>query len=156
MKKVFLFIGLALCLASCGDDDEGNGGSGNDTFEAKIDGRAYSISGQYAWADLIADDLFAVYGSEDQTSAGFSNLFISFIGTPSVGTYDFSDTDQAVGTYLNTGSGATWTTGVSGSGTVEVTEISADRIKGTFSFKGGDGSSIIDVTEGNFDVRIGF
>lgn len=159
MRSVFYLITLMMLITSCGDDDGGSNGGGDGFFKCTVDGTAYDIQGQYAWAELIADDLFVVYGSEDQTMAGFNNLFISFIGRPTVGTYDLSDSDIAIGTYLDTGSGETYLSALSGgSGEAEVTEITTDRVKGKFSFfapKAND-SGLLEVADGEFDVRIGF
>ncbi|MEL6123046.1 MAG: hypothetical protein AAFQ02_07230 [Bacteroidota bacterium] len=161
MKYIAFFLSLTLLVACSDDDDAGNaGGSSDDQFSATIDGQSYEISGRFAFAEPIDDDLFAVYGSEDQSTPGFTNVFLSFEGRPTVGTYDLSLGSGTLGTWINTGSGETFISGFTGgSGTAEVTEITDDRIKGTFSFVGVDvGGSLPNkvVENGTFDVRIGF
>lgn len=153
---------MTLFTVSCSDDDDnGGGGSSDDKFSCTIDGASYDISGQYAWADFVGsgNDLFAVYGSEDQTQSGFSNVFISFEGgKPTVGTHEMGLGKKALATWIDTGSGSTFISGLpGGSGSVEVTEITDSRIKGTFSavIANADGATK-KLENGSFDVRIGF
>lgn len=159
-----LFLFSALLFISCGDDDD-NGGNGdsNDKFECTIDGTSHKISGQYAWAAFVGsgEDLFAIYGSEDQTqSGGFQNVFLSFDGgKPTVGTHEMGLGKKAIGTILNTRDNTTFISGLQGGGgSIEITEISDSRVKGTFSFTAvsTDGSTTKKVENGTFDVRIGF
>lgn len=161
MRNFVVALCISFALISCSSDDDNGGGNGggDDFFNSKVDDVERSISGQYAWAEPIADDLFVIYGSEDQTTAGFSNLFISFTKRPTVGKYDLSDSDQAIGTFLDTGSGDTYISSFpGGSGEAEITEITAERVKGKFSFfapKAND-TGLLKVADGEFDVRIGF
>ncbi len=155
IRKSFVFLLVSLFLVSC--DKEGDaGGSGSDSFECSIDGSAHKISGQYAFAQKVATDIFAIYGSEDQTKKGFKNVYISLKAEPAVGKYDLGVDKAGSGNILETGTGTLFNSSFpGGSGSLDVTEKSASRIKGTFSFIGVDAAgNKKNVTNGKFDIKI--
>lgn len=156
MKHIFGLTALLLLLLACEKDADGGNDSNGDFFKCKVDGQAYEITGEYAFADPIATDLFGIYGSEDQTQSGFTNVYISLSSEPEIGTYELTDPDIGTGNYLDTGSGAIFSSAFpGGSGTVEITEKTSSRVKGIFSYVAvnADGASK-EITDGEFDVSI--
>jgi hypothetical protein len=157
IRKSFMFLLISLFLVSCDKESSADGGgSGSDSFECSIDGTAHKISGQFAFAQKIATDIFTINGSEDQTKKGFKNVYISLKAEPSVGKYDLGVDKAGSGNILETGTGTLFNSNFpGGSGTLDVTEKTASRIKGTFSFIGADATGIKkNVTNGKFDVKI--
>ena len=159
MQKILsmLMLMTMLILSSCDKEDDGGSNSGGgDSFECEIDGTAHKISGKFAFAQKVDAEVFAIYGSEDQTKSGFKNVYISMKSVPAKGVYDLSKSDVGSGNILETSSGTLYNSNFpGGSGTLEVTEKTDNRIKGSFSFVGATGQGAKKtVTKGKFDVSI--
>ena len=162
MKQVLFFLLLASTtfLVACNDDDM-TGGDGNNSFEAQVDGNAYSANGLNAYATVFsADNSIAIYGTGTPGTDAYDLLFIALEDnlTGDVGTYELGLDKQGHGTYTNSASDFTYSTVSSAaSGTLEVTERTDTRIKGTFSLtlvNATDDTDIIEVQNGSFDVEI--
>ncbi len=158
-SKYFLFILFAISAFSCSDDKEDtttNNNTSSDLFECSIDGVAYKITGNFAFAEKVSTDIFGIYGSEDQTKPGFRNVYISLAKEPTVGKYELISNDVGSGNILATSTGTLYSSNFpGGNGSVEITEKTSSRIKGTFSFVGVTASGEQKkVTGGKFDVRI--
>lgn len=151
-----LLVLVVLCLigfSSC----ERSENTGSDNFSCVIDGKKYEITGEYAFAQAIANDLFAIYGSEDQTISGFKNVYISFEGMPEEKKYSMNFGDPTSGNIVHTSNGDVFLSVFEGGeGTVEILEISDSRVKGEFSFVAvsADGLTKMVVENGSFDVPI--
>ena len=156
IKKTVFLVLIAVLLVSCDKEEESSGGGGSDSFECSIDGVSHKISGQFAFAQKVASDIFAIYGSEDQTKKGFKNVYVSLTSEPSVGKYDLGPGKAGSGNILETGTGTLYNSNFpGGGGSIEITEKSSTRIKGTFSFVGTTSSGEKkNVTAGKFDVKI--
>lgn len=158
ITKSLVLLLISLVLISCGKDDEagGDSGGGGDTFECTIDGASHKISGQFAFAQKVASDIFAIYGSEDQTKSGFKNVYISLSAEPTVGNYDLGTDKAGSGNILETGTGKLFNSNFpGGSGSLEITEKTSSKIKGTFSFIAVDATgNKKTVSNGKFDVKI--
>ena len=125
-----------------------------DTFFAKVDG-----------TEFVDDDIFVVVSEVNGASqisiqainADDTTLAVNLDQNITVGTYTITGTnvatDKARGRY-EVGD----TTNFANSGTVTITEKTALRVKGTFSFNVGPfsgGTTTHTVTEGTFDVQYG-
>lgn len=158
MKHKFLIFLLIFSL-SCGNDDTDSGNTGggdNSFFQCKIDGEAYKITDQNAFAQKIAEDLFAIYGNEDPTKQGARRVYISLVKVPTVGKYEINNNDVGSGSLLEASTGTLFNSAFpNGSGELEITEISANRVKGKFSYIATKTDGVKkDITEGSFDVKI--
>ena len=98
--------------------------------------------------------MFVIYGSEDATKANFRNVYISLPKAPAVGKYDINNNDVGTGSFFQ--SAKLYNTAFpGGSGKLEITEKTNDRVKGTFNFVGTTTTSEQKtITEGSFDVSI--
>lgn len=157
-------IAFALTISAC-DSDSDDGGDGNVTLgkmEAKVDGTQWDASN--ATASTVTAGGFSILtiagakATNSNTSA--DAMTISFSLAPgenlSTGTYTLGTAPLASMSFTP---GADLTNTILGlTGTVTITTINDDEVKGTFSFEGesalsGDTSS---VTSGSFDVEFGF
>jgi Family of unknown function (DUF6252) len=157
MKKILFGFAVASVFIACSkDDNDDTQVSSTDKFECTIDGKAHSISGKFAFADKISEDLFGIYGSEDQTKSGFKNVYISLPKEPSVGSYDLSKNENGSGNILETSSGTLYNTNFpGGSGNLTITEKTESRIKGTFEFDAVSPTNEHRIVKaGKFDVPI--
>ena len=163
MKQLFLFLILssAFLATSCNDDDMSGGSDGDDLFTAKIDGTDYRAEGTNAYATLFSvDNTIAIYGTGTPGTEAYPLLFVAFDenNTGDVGTYEMGLGKPVVGTYTNSAAEFTYgTASDQASGTLEITERTETRVKGTFSFTGvnlSDTSDRVEITDGSFDVTI--
>ncbi|MBD3580889.1 DUF6252 family protein [Flavobacterium selenitireducens] len=118
-----------------------------DTFTANVDGAAYDAS-----------DIFVTEAGSGGTNiisisapSGNANLTVAVMSDITVGNYPITGsiaTDDVQVMYMNT-SGAG---GPATSGAVNITQKTADRIRGTFTATVTSGSTTFQITQGNFDV----
>jgi len=158
MKSLqYLFLALVLITSSCKKNK--NEVNSSDTFwKCEIDGQAYEITGQFAYAESFdVDSTIAVYGSEDPTTTGYQTVYISFKDSGVEGSYDLGLNGGAVGTIFNTGTGITYVSGLQGGGgTMNVSNVDADEVEGTFEFTAvnvADPNDTVVVSGGSFKVR---
>ncbi|WP_298136281.1 DUF6252 family protein [Flavobacterium sp.] len=146
LKKLTVLLVLVLTsslLVNCSSD--GDGGSSSDTFYLK-----YKINGT-----LVEVSDPEVINSLSKSLTGFTtngkSLTLYFPLDVATGTYSITDEPSNVDAY-----GASYSdfeTEVASdneTGTVTVTQVNADVIKGTFSFVGTNEGATYTVTEGEF------
>lgn len=158
--RLLLLLGLSFLLTSCDKDEDPGGGSGDSKyfFEVKFDGATFRAEGEdVAWADLDGGtgNKLAIYGTDAPTAPGARRVWIVLPEKQGVGTYDMAVGGDAIASFLK--EGKVFSSGlVNGSGTLEITEQTADNVKGTFSFVGigTDGGATKDFTEGKFNVKL--
>jgi len=155
-KFLILIFTSALLFSSCAKDEESSSDNTSASFfQCKIDGTDYKITGDNnAYAKQTGSDLFVIYGSEDATKANFRNVYISLPKVPSVGKYDINTNDIGSGSFFQ--SAKLYNSAFpGGSGTLEITEKTETRVKGTFNFVGTTTTSEQkNITDGSFDVAI--
>lgn len=148
-----LLIAGVVFLGSCKKDntDPDTPAGSNGSITLKVDGSAWNAS--LSVQAVNTNGVINVTGSDSNAKqAGVTLYGISATGTYQVGP-------------PNTGNMLRWTeglgqeqtfqaNGVIGSGTVTVTELSASKIKGTFSFTGfNTAQTSKQITEGSFEAN---
>ncbi|TYB75806.1 DUF6252 family protein [Bizionia myxarmorum] len=165
LLTVFMMVTAIASLSSCKSDDDGgdpttSGGAG--IISAKIDGIAFSSLEITSMASEITAGPSTTLTFQGNTSNKAISVILS--GFDGVGTYQLSDSNIfSSATYSEPNVSdptnmPTWNAPYQDSGLigeVKVSENSADRIKGTFTFKA---KNVIDdtmknVTEGTFDLK---
>lgn len=159
-RAVALFFGLALLVAGCDSSENGENPNSDGTLTASVNGSSFSAALVTATGTT---DVLAVAGVTNIDGSSGSNqrqLVISVAG-PSVGTHHTSMQNPGVVlTYIegDPSNLATYVaSGITGSGTVVISELSASGAKGTFeftAFRDGNPNSgdQVEVTNGSFDV----
>ncbi|GEM_PF-2735427 len=148
-----LLLGLCLLFSNCSSDDD----SSSEFLRASIETISFDSSGgdNAVTGSLIdsGDEItFLVQGTND--SADIMILLIS--DYQGVGTYDVGTTEESSGTasFTESSSLRNWSSNSEGgSGTIMVTEETANEVNGTFEFMGVEGedqSSSRSVTNGSF------
>ncbi|MEM9997022.1 MAG: DUF6252 family protein [Bacteroidota bacterium] len=150
LATLLLCACFALILTACDSDDDDDlpGGpiGGNAGVTATVDG-----------ADWTSATLAAAGRDETDTSFGFGGFSADgssiTISVQSLSTGTYSTTDEVfVGVYSSSSTAIPFSTVLGGSGTITVTSITAERVRGTFSFTASNGSGTVSVTNGEFDV----
>ncbi|GGD14353.1 DUF6252 family protein [Flavobacterium orientale] len=175
MKSIKLICALLIAgsfsfFTSCSSDDNGGGG-GNaaaGTIKAKVDGTNVTTMEMVTLANQVGT-MLSIQGNTGGTS---SKAFVLNVTTfDGVGTYDIGGTlglGQANASYTefnvnlsNPAASETniWSAPYTGGdkvGEINVSEITATHIKGTFSFsaKNSDDNSMKQITEGSFNVEL--
>ena len=170
MKKIkqlgkIAFLALAISFGSCSSDDGGGstgGSAGDGTITAKVDGKSITTI-KMATVGVSSSNFLTLSGTT-MNQEGISITVYNYTGE---GTYNAISGNEvgAVFSYIKVdlndpqSSHNTWyapledTSGVTG--TITVTEASADKVKGTFSFKGAnDLGTFKNVTNGSFNVAL--
>lgn len=150
-----LFLAIGFTLTSCDKDDDDNDEPNNTTggeLSATIDGNEWSAS--LSVGAVNSSGVISVTGSD----ANSNQLQISILNATSTGTYSLggSMTNSNYGRWTTgTGQSDTYTTMLGqGSGEVTITELTADRVKGTFYFDAlNDQQQQVDVTSGSFNAK---
>lgn len=157
--KLFLLV-LVCSIAFVGckkdDDDENPDDGGTElaggSMSAKVDGQAFEAT--LAVQATVSGNVFSFAGTANSASS-VRQINIALADYNGTGTYTFSEV----------GSTAVWSEGTSGdkiftanvllgSGKVNITEVTSNRIKGTFEFTAVNGSQTRTITEGKFNVKI--
>jgi hypothetical protein len=151
MKKSIFSIALfgILALVSCKKDEDSGGGS---SFTAKVNGETYKADGLLAYATSFGD-YTNVYGVADASGTG-ETMYFSIPTDASKGTYQFDADYPAY--YVDADGNAFATVWGGGSGSVTITDIDADHVEGSFSFKAFDAATEAEekaVTDGKFNVE---
>lgn len=118
-----------------------------DTFFAKVDGTEF-VDTLVTGAEVGSDP--DVWLNVDAVDASLNNITVAFKKSMGTGTYVITGgtTDNASCSF-STASGIDYD---GTSGTLIITSLTADRVKGTFSFVGSDGTVSKTISEGSFDV----
>jgi hypothetical protein len=155
--KTLALIALAMLVAACGGDATGPAVLTGGTMSATVDGAAWTANtsvgaarnGQFIGLAGVS----GMGGSQTTISMGFPDALGTFTATTAVGIN---------ANFSVAGTGALWQAlgigAIVGSITVTVTELTAERVRGTFSFTAPPVASTVatgtkTVTSGSFDAR---
>jgi hypothetical protein len=151
-----LVIALTLTLGACDsdntDDDNNNPPGAVGTMEALIDGTQWTAANATA-NSVTAAEITSLFIAGATASA--DAMTITFVGTVATGQHTLGDGTLVSMSFIDSGEIAN--TFVGSTGTVNITVITSEKVKGTFSFNGkraSDGESVT-VTSGTFDVEYG-
>jgi len=116
-----------------------------DTFFAKVDGAEFvdtlltgaTVGGTDPWLNIAA------------VNANLDDITVAFRKSMGVGTYSLDAVNMDTSASLSLANGDDYD---ATSGTLTVTELTATRVKGTFSFVGSNGVTTKTISEGSFDV----
>ena len=157
MKKWLLkgaIILLSLIIVGCEKDDN-NKDSNSYHFTAKVDGAAWSSASSQLIGSRIEDYLF-VSGATSNEHETISINFFDFPGT--TGTYNMGTGEYEFHCFYNIGETSYFVFDdvPAATGSLVITAIAANSVKGTFSFKGfnNDENASVTVTEGSFHLPI--
>jgi hypothetical protein len=157
-----LFAAIVLAAAACGGES-GPSDDADGHFTAVINGEDFSSDPAYVNLGInvttVAPGLYVIAGAHvEGTSSESVNLTLYNVRGP--GTYPIGVGASVVGgSGIVTDDGKGWGTDLSGSaGTVTITELTATRMKGTFSFIAqavtGGATGTREVTDGDFDLKV--
>lgn len=157
-----LFAAIVLAAAACGGES-GPSDDADGHFTATIDGEDFSSDPAYVNLGVNisaqAPGLFVISGAHvEGTSSEAINLSLYNVRGP--GTYPIGvGATVDGGSAIVTDDGKGWGTDLSGdAGTVTITQLTATRIKGTFSFVAqavtGGATGTREVTDGDFDLAV--
>ncbi|MEE4260074.1 MAG: DUF6252 family protein [Bacteroidales bacterium] len=151
LLSMLLIAGIVL-LMSCNknDDDTGPIGS-NGSISLKVDGSTWNAS--LSVQAVNAGGVINVTGSDSNAKQAGITLY----GITETGTYKVGPPNQGNMLRWTEGLGQTQTfqaNGVIGDGTITVTELTDNKIKGTFSFTGfSTEQTSKQITEGKFEAN---
>jgi hypothetical protein len=163
MKSMFRTAGLfvlAATIGACGGGDSTGPGGGNGSVRATVDGSSFNAN--LATAAVHKDGVLSFAGVQSQGGTTRS-INIGLVNVNGPGTFTFGGGNMHVVTYsevqgTDAQNSKAWTANmVAGTGTVTVTELSASRAKGTFSFTlqpGFNATGTKTLSNGTFDIRI--
>ncbi|WP_159946882.1 hypothetical protein [Polaribacter septentrionalilitoris] len=151
LKKLMLFLFVAVLTSCSNSSDEDLGLSGEGTLTAKVDGQTWSSLKATVGA-VVSSGVLAVQGS---TSNG-EYIRINITNYTGVGTYKTGDNLTNVNSisYGTIDPIASWMSTFNiGSGTIEITEDTATTVTGTFTgINASANNSTKTVTEGSFSA----
>lgn len=153
LKKLMLFLFVAVLTSCSNSSDEDLGLSGEGTLTAKVDGQTWS-SLKATVSATVSNNVLAIQGS---TSNG-EYIRFNIMNYTGVGTYKTGDNLSNVNSisYGTIDPIASWMSTFNiGSGTIEITEDTATTVTGTFTFTGinaNANNSTKTVTEGSFSA----
>ena len=148
---LILLLGTVILFGSCKKDSDDNPDAGNGTISLTVDGATWSAS--LSVQAVKTNGVINVTGSDSQAKQAAVVLY----GVTAPGTYQVGPASPSNMLRWTEGIGQTDTytaNGVIGSGTITVTELTASKIKGTFSFTGFNTSqSSKIITDGEFEAN---
>lgn len=163
LKTLATIATIAALGCGGGDDANGNptgppgGGTSNGSMTAQIGGASWSSIGAINVSRQQQQDIIGFAGSGSAGGTTYA-LSISIVNATGPGTHNLNIFAGGDGSHLIIGSsaGLGWATAAqSGSGTLTITSLAANRIVGTFSGNlaaaGHAGGNLV-VTSGTFDV----
>lgn len=151
MKKLvsILLVVLSISFVGCSSDDS-SGGSLNDGLYLK-----FTLEGKnYNFEPTTGTSLQKVIFGNENVNDVITSMFIVMPENPSVGTFSISDatpTDDNIAT-LHSANLSVENASYDGiSGTLKITSITDEYIKGTFSFTAEDfDGATVEITNGSF------
>lgn len=153
-RNLFLMVLIAgvMSLGSCNKDDGDSGTPGsNGSISLKVDGSTWNAS--LSVQAVNSNGVINVTGSDSNAKQAGVTLY----GVSAPGTYQVGPPNAGNMLRWTEGLGQNDTfqaNGVLGTGTVTVTELSASKIKGTFSFTGyNTAQTSKQITEGSFEAN---
>lgn len=161
MRHALLAATVLLAVACGGESGPSDDADGH--FTARINGEDFSSDPAYVNLGVnvteVAPGLYVIAGAHvEGTSSEAVNLTLYNVRGP--GTYPIGVGATVVGASgVVTDDGKGWGTDLSGSaGTITITELTATRVKGTFSFTAqavtGGATGTREVTNGDFDLKV--
>ena len=154
-----LLLGVFLILASsCKKDDEENTDSGNNNhFTAKVDGVAWSSASSELIGVLVTtDEYLFVSGATSDDNEIITINFFDFPGT--TGTYNMGTGEYDFHCFYTIGDTSYFVFDdvPAATGTLVITAIADNSIKGTFSFTGFNNAETasVTVTDGSFELPL--
>ena len=169
-KTILVLLAVvAISLTSCKKDDDGDGGGGDGaasgTISAKVEGSGDLTTTQQLTSGQVVTgggvSTLVITGSNNNGR----NISLTVNGYDGNGSYDVGGSNSVfvVATYTevdasNPQNAESWVApyDTSVAGEVNITESSATKIKGTFTFRGksNQDGSFKNITEGTFDVNL--
>lgn len=153
MTLTALVLGAALFVAACSSEESTTNPTTNatkGTMSAKIDGADWT--GTLVVQGVYTNDLLSIAGQDNNAR----QIQLRLIGIKTPGTYQFGGMTNPNTATVTVGINATdnYTASlVAGSGTVNVTVLTAQKAEGTFSFTGRNTAGATkQVSEGRFNV----
>lgn len=145
---VFLAL-ISICFSSCSSDSSSNGNQ-SDTLYLK-----FTYNGQqYDFEPETITSLQKLIAGDQEVNTVFTRLSLWMPVTPTLGTHTITDdtpTDANIGTLHNSELWVGDDTYVGTSGTIVITELDSEYVKGTFSFTGTmDTGLTVAITNGSF------
>ena len=161
LSKILLLAAIySFCFTSCSSDSDGGSvNAGEGTITAKVNGTTVTSTPMATFA-YLTDLGLQITGSD--TSA--KNLAINIVAFQGVGKYEMGgDNTRAIGTYtevdLNNPQNLNnlWIAPFSenmADGFVDITEVTATHVKGTFSFEAKNQAGVVkSITNGSFNIK---
>ncbi|KIX22061.1 hypothetical protein SY27_05170 [Flavobacterium sp. 316] len=150
MKKlsyIFLIL-ITLSFASCSSDDSSNNGES----ELYIKYTFNSVS--YDFEPTTITSLQKLIMGEKEINSVYNRISLWMPTNPSLGSHEITDETPTNNNLETLHNAELWVgndTYTATSGTIVVTEINDEYIKGTFTFTGDDGNgTTVSVTDGSF------
>lgn len=154
MIRAFLvFIGFALFIMSCSDDDNNPPDQNTSSMSYKLDGKEIKATGIYAYGFLFSDGEIGVYAASNDPASKELCYIIIPAGTPT-GEHLIKDVVKG---YYNSKDDESYYSAFSDGGQLILEHKDDVSAKGTFYFKAGDGNTpgkTVNITEGKFNVLI--
>ncbi|WP_130735941.1 hypothetical protein [Flavobacterium sp. J27] len=150
MKKVsqFFLILISLTIASCSSDDSSN--NGDDALYIR-----YTFNNvSYDFEPTTITSLQKHIMGEKEINTVYNRISLWMPTNPSLGSHEITDETPTSSNLETLHNAELWVgndTYTATSGTIVVTEINEEYIKGTFTFTGDDGNGTsVSVTNGSF------
>lgn len=152
MKKLsYLFLVLfSLSFIACSSDDNSSGDGGEDSLYIK-----YTVNGvNYDFEPATITSLQKLIMGEQEINSVYNRISLWMPVTPTVGSHSITDetpNDTNLETLHNAELWVGDATYTATSGTLVITELNDDYVKGTFTFTGEDeNGATVSVTNGSF------
>lgn len=152
MKKLsYLFLVLfSLSFIACSSDDDSSGDGGEDSLYIK-----YTVNGvNYEFEPATITSLQKLIMGEQEINSVYNRISLWMPVTPTVGSHAITDetpNDTNLETLHNAELWVGDVTYTATSGTLVVTEMDSEYLKGTFTFTGEDeNGATVSVTNGSF------
>lgn len=152
MKKLsYLFLVLfSLSFIACSSDDDSSGDGGEDSLYIK-----YTVNGvNYDFEPATITSLQKLIMGEQEINSVYNRISLWMPVTPTVGSHAITDetpNDTNLETLHNAELWVGDSTYTATSGTLVVTEMDSEYLKGTFTFTGEDeNGATVSVTNGSF------
>lgn len=151
MKKIAcLFLALiTLSFSACSSDSSSDGNQTDDLY------LKFTYNGQqYDFEPETITSLQKLIAGDQEVNSVFTRLSLWMPVTPTVGSHPVTDdtpTDANIGTLHNAELWVGDNTYTGTSGTIVITELDAEYVKGTFTFTGTtDTGATVSITNGSF------
>lgn len=144
MKKLFgLLAVFTLILTGCSSDSEGS--ESGTYLKFKVNGQSYN----YDPETLIS--LKRLVRGDQGADATYKSISLWMPEEVTEGTYSFTDTPSQLDTFNASYSSEGEAVYIDAtSGTITITSVTDDYVKGTFSFSGDNEGTTVNVTNGEF------